>query len=82
MGDLLGSADAPILVVDEELLEATTGYPCIGARSPRWLGDRCRRWPTWSTGATRILVLEDLVDHTNVGAVFAARRPWGWTPSS
>ena len=77
MGDLLGSADAPILVVDEELLEATTGYPVHRGA----LASMARR-PLSSLadvvdGATRIVVLEDLVDHTNVGAVFRSAAALG-----
>ena len=77
MGDLLGSADAPILVVDEELLEATTGYPVHRGA----LASMARRPLSSLTdvvdGATRIVVLEDLVDHTNVGAVFRSAAALG-----
>ena len=41
-----------------------------GARWPRWSGGRCRRVDEVLDGARSVLVLEDIVDHTNVGAIF------------
>jgi tRNA G18 (ribose-2'-O)-methylase SpoU len=62
--------DAPVYVVDDEVAEAVTGFPVHrGALASM------ERLPLPSvaalTGRTRrILVLEDLVDHGNVGAIF------------
>ncbi len=36
--------------------------------------------PELLAGARRIAVLEDIVDHTNVGAIFRSAAPWGSTP--
>lgn len=68
--DLLEPLDAPVYVAGRETLERVTGYSvhrgALAAMSrlplepPRQLLARSRR----------VAVLEDLVDHTNVGAVF------------
>jgi tRNA G18 (ribose-2'-O)-methylase SpoU len=68
LADVLG--DSPVYVVDDEVAEAVTGYPVHrGALASM------RRLPLPSVGslldgAHRVLVLEDLVDHGNVGAIF------------
>jgi tRNA G18 (ribose-2'-O)-methylase SpoU len=62
--------DAPVYVVDDEVAEAVTGFPVHrGALASM------ERLPLPSVAALigrtrRILVLEDLVDHGNVGAIF------------
>lgn len=73
IGDLLDTAaqqGAPVLVAEEPLLEQITGFHLHrGALAsmhrpvPPPLGDVV-------AGARRVVVLEDVVDHTNVGAVF------------
>jgi tRNA G18 (ribose-2'-O)-methylase SpoU len=68
LADVLG--DAPVYVVDDEVAEAVTGFPVHrGALASM------RRLPLPPVAslverARRILVLEDLVDHGNVGAIF------------
>jgi tRNA G18 (ribose-2'-O)-methylase SpoU len=68
LSDVLG--DAPVYVVDDAVVEAVTGFPVHrGALASM------RRLPLPPVGALlpgvrRILVLEDLVDHGNVGAIF------------
>jgi tRNA G18 (ribose-2'-O)-methylase SpoU len=68
--DVLGATDAPCYVVDEKLAERVTGFHVHrGAlaslhRTPL---------PTVSDvldDARTVVVLEDVVDHTNVGAIF------------
>lgn len=66
----LAAHDCPVYVGDDALLEAVTGF-----RVHRGALASMRRRPLPSVedvvrGAQRLLVLEDLVDHTNVGAVF------------
>ncbi len=73
IGDLLDAAaqqGAPVLVAEEPLLEQITGFHLHrGALAsmhrpvPPPLADVV-------AGARRVVVLEDVVDHTNVGAVF------------
>lgn len=71
LSDVLG--DAPVYVVDDEVAEAVTGFVVHrGALAAM------ERLPLPSVAAVldgvpvphRILVLEDLVDHGNVGAIF------------
>jgi tRNA G18 (ribose-2'-O)-methylase SpoU len=68
LADVLG--DSPVYVVDDEVAEAVTGFPVHrGALASM------ERLPLPSVTAVlgdahRVLVLEDLVDHGNVGAIF------------
>ena len=75
--DLLDATGASALVVEDEVLEATTGFPVHrGAIASM---DR-RPLPTFEQvvqEAARIVVLEDLSDHTNLGAVFRSAAALG-----
>lgn len=75
MADTFASIDAqwgddvPVYVASPEQLKRLTGY-----RLHRGAIAAMRRWPLPSVeevcrGATRIAVLENIVDHTNVGAI-------------
>ena len=48
------------------------------ARSPRCTGGRCPSVEEVLAGARSVLVLEDLVDHTNVGAIFRSGAALGF----
>ena len=66
----LGEAEAPVYVVPDEVAERVTGY-----RVHRGALAALARRPLPGVagliaGARRIVVLEDLVDHANVGAIF------------
>src|ERR1700733_2380907 len=68
--DLAGSCPGPVYLVEPEVAEQVTGY-----RVHRGALASMQRLPLPSvadvTGnARRIVVLEDIVDHTNVGAIF------------
>lgn len=71
-GILTGMPDVPVFLVSSEVAEATTGYVVHrGALAAM------HRPPTASVAeivrdARRVVVLEDIVDHTNVGAIFRA----------
>jgi tRNA G18 (ribose-2'-O)-methylase SpoU len=70
LADLLSTVDAPVYVADEPTVEALAGFPVHrGALASL---ERVPVPPVAETIATarRILVLEDLVDHGNVGAIF------------
>jgi tRNA G18 (ribose-2'-O)-methylase SpoU len=69
LGDLLAASPAPCYVVKEDLAEAVTGF-----HVHRGALASLERRPLPSldevlTGAHTVLVLEDIVDHTNVGAI-------------
>lgn len=68
--DVVLRAGAPVLVGEERLLEAITGFH-VHRGAIASMG-RPRPVPLQEVldGARRVLVLEDVVDHTNVGAVF------------
>ena len=76
LGDLpallpgLAAADAPVYVVPDEIVERLTGY-----RVHRGALASLHRKPLPEAAALaaatrRVIVLEDLVDHANVGAIF------------
>jgi tRNA G18 (ribose-2'-O)-methylase SpoU len=66
----LGEAEAPVYVVPDEVAERVTGYRvhrgALAALARRPLPEVAGL----VAGARRIVVLEDLVDHANVGAIF------------
>jgi tRNA G18 (ribose-2'-O)-methylase SpoU len=68
--DLAGSCPCPVYLVEPEVAEQLTGY-----RVHRGVLASMQRLPlppvaAVTAGARRIVVLEDIVDHTNVGAIF------------
>ncbi|MCW2815718.1 MAG: hypothetical protein JWN84_3173 [Nocardioides sp.] len=70
LADVLATSDAPCFVMPEALAEEVTGFHVHRGA----LASLARR-PLPSVaevldGARSVLVLEDLVDHTNVGAIF------------
>ena len=75
--DLVESTGAPAYVADDALLESITGYAVHrGALAS------CARRPLPTvedvlSSARRIVVLEDLTDHTNVGLVFRSAAALG-----
>ncbi len=76
--DVLATTDAPCFVVSEELAEEVTGFHVHrGAlasleRRPLPSMDDVLR------GARSVLVLEDIVDHTNVGAILRCGAAFGF----
>lgn len=77
LADLLHGLDAPVYLVSEALAEAVTGFHVHrGAlasmhRTQRFTVDEV-------LAGRRVVVLEDLVDHTNVGAVIRNAAGLGW----
>jgi tRNA G18 (ribose-2'-O)-methylase SpoU len=70
LADVLAATDAPCFVLEEQLLEQVTGFHVHRGA----LASMHRRpLPPVAdvvAGARTVLVLEDVVDHTNVGAIF------------
>jgi tRNA G18 (ribose-2'-O)-methylase SpoU len=77
LADVLGPSDAPCYVVSEALAEAVTGFHVHrGALASL----RRRPLPPLEAVLDRartVLVLEDVVDHTNVGAIFRCGAAFG-----
>lgn len=70
LADAVAPYDCDVYLADDDVLQKVTGY-----RVHRGALASMQRRPLPSldevlTGARRVVVLEDLVDHTNVGAVF------------
>jgi tRNA G18 (ribose-2'-O)-methylase SpoU len=77
LADVLARSDAPCYVVDERLAEQVTGF-----HVHRGALAALRRRPLPSAaevlaGAATVVVLEDVVDHTNVGAIFRSAAALG-----
>ncbi len=78
LADLLDAhPDAPVYVVTEALAEAVTGFhvhrgalASLHRAAPRAMGDLL--------GARRLVLAEDIVDHTNVGAILRNAAGLGW----
>jgi len=78
LADVLATSDAPCFVLPEDLAEEVTGF-----HVHRGALASLHRRPLPSVeavldGARSVLVLEDLVDHTNVGAVFRSGAAFGF----
>ncbi len=78
LGDVIGDGDAPCYVLSEALIEQVTGFHvhrgALASLERRVL-------PSVDdvlAGARSVLVLEDLVDHTNVGAIFRSGAALGF----
>jgi len=70
--------DVPVFIADYPLLEQITGF-----NVHRGVLAAVHRKPPWEASALigtarRLVVLESLVDHTNVGAIFRSATALGW----
>ena len=78
LADLIGlHPDAPVYVVSEDLAEAVTGFHVHRGA----LASLHRAEPTPMAdllGLRRLVVAEDIVDHTNVGAILRNAAGLGW----
>lgn len=74
----LEDLDVVAYLVSDEVLESTTGFPvhrgALATFSRRPLPDAA----DVLAGADRVVVLEDLVDTTNIGAIFRVTAALGW----
>lgn len=78
LADVLATRDAPCYVVTEALAEEVTGFHvhrgALASLERRALPDL----DEVLAGARSVLVLEDIVDHTNVGAIFRSGAALGF----
>ena len=77
LADLLDATEAPVFVVSEEVAEMVTGFHVHrGALASM---HRHTRWSVEDLlDAQRLVVCEDIVDHTNVGAIVRSAAALGW----
>lgn len=77
LADLLEPLDVPVYLVSEAMAEQVTGFHVHrGALASL---HRTQRWSVADVLAgRRVMVLEDLVDHTNVGAIIRNAAGLGW----
>lgn len=69
---LLAEHDVPVFVADAEVLEGITGFAMHRGALASMHRPALPGVDELLAGARRVVVLEDVVDHTNVGAVFRA----------
>jgi tRNA G18 (ribose-2'-O)-methylase SpoU len=66
----LATADAPVYVVPEEIAERLTGYRVHRGALASLYRKPLPEAAALAAATRRVIVLEDLVDHVNVGAIF------------
>lgn len=79
MGGLIDAlpADAPVYVGDEALLEAVTGFHVHRGALASMQRIPSRDLSETLAAARRIVVMEDIVNHTNLGAIFRSAAALG-----
>ena len=77
LADVLESSDAPCYVLSEELAEQVTGFHVHRGALASLERVPLRPVTEVIAGARTVVVLEDVVDHTNVGAIFRSAAALG-----
>ena len=77
LDDVLAPSDAPCYVVSEELAERVTGFHVHRGALASLHRRPLPSVPLVLAGARTVVVLEDVVDHTNVGAIFRSAAALG-----
>ncbi len=75
--DLIAATDAPVYVVPDDVLDATTGYPVHRGALASFHRRPLPSLDEVLDGARRVAVLEDVSDHTNLGAIFRSAAALG-----
>src|SRR6478752_4313490 len=78
LADVLETTDAPCYVLPEELAEDVTGFHVHRGALASLARKPLPSVESVLAGARSVLVLEDLVDHTNVGAIFRSGAAFGF----
>lgn len=76
--DVLDASDAPCFVMSEQQIEQVTGFHVHRGALSAVRRPEPADVDTVLASARRVVVLEDLVDHTNVGAVFRVAAALGF----
>jgi tRNA G18 (ribose-2'-O)-methylase SpoU len=71
------AGDAPVYEVPDDVLDATTGYPVHRGALASFHRRPLPSLEEVLAGARRVAVLEDLSDHTNLGAIFRSAAALG-----
>ncbi len=77
MADVIAGADAPVHVVEPRLAEQVTGYHVHRGALASMARKPLPEAAEVLAGARRVAVLEGLVDHTNLGAIFRSAAALG-----
>jgi tRNA G18 (ribose-2'-O)-methylase SpoU len=78
LADVLDPLDVPAYLVGDEVLAETTGFPVHRGALASFRRRPVRAAAGLLADASRVVVLEDLSDHTNLGAVFRCAAALGW----
>ncbi|WP_299055155.1 RNA methyltransferase [uncultured Nocardioides sp.] len=78
LADVLDRSDAPCFVLDERLAEEVTGFHVHRGALASLERQPLPTVDDVLAGARSVLVLEDVVDHTNVGAIFRSGAALGF----
>lgn len=71
------TSGTPVYVAEPEVIEAMTGFHLHRGALASMHRPALPDWRSLVRGASRILVVEDVVDHTNVGAIFRSAAAMG-----
>jgi tRNA G18 (ribose-2'-O)-methylase SpoU len=78
LADVLDGVDAPVFVADEALVESVSGFHVHRGALASLERRALPGVETVLDGARRVMVLEDVNDHTNVGAIFRNAAAFGF----
>ena len=75
---VLDASDAPCYIVSEAMAQQVTGFHVHRGALASFLRHEAWQLADVIDGATRLVVAEDIVDHTNVGAIIRSAAGLGW----
>ncbi len=77
LADVLAGTSAPVYLADTQVLEELTGFHLHRGALAAMARPELPRVPEVLAGARRVVVVEDVVDHTNVGALIRSAAAMG-----
>jgi tRNA G18 (ribose-2'-O)-methylase SpoU len=80
LDDVLGPLDASVYRMEPNALTSTTGFPVHRGALASFARKPLPTPEALIAEANHLLVLEDINDHTNLGAVFRSAAALGWRP--